>query len=523
MREKDFLALMDALGDDFGEEAVTQTTGSLVNDPHRSIIFKITTVIAAAAVVLILTGTVILMRAGSRPAIAKVAYPVGENAAADAEKFSAVPVGDPHERALYYQTEVQSVFRHGDSVGYSSAFHYETLARSDKGIYSIGVPNTDSKDARNGLCFTDFETGETVYLCAKPECLHDGSSFCNATTQNYDFCSLAYCEGMLYALATKHTTDTEHPDRAMLLACQPDGSGITEIAEVSDYGAIENCEMIAHRGALWLYVVAANELASSDSVIDKGMAMHRNRCGLYHYDLRTRQLTWVTGSTPTATYCNTDTIKQLIGAGDYVYFLQTANGPYALHEGLYQVDIRTGVIRDTGADTTYLFTYTACEDAVFYTRRAKEASEETKGEYEMYRISVADGTETSALVPRGDLVFAVDSDMIFMRLNQNLVCFDSEGNEHPGQYDRHVYEGEHSMHYGYADGEIWYFEQSQFNNRDDIGFWWGDMLEITKQPLSEAMFSAFRSDVPQPPTEICTLYNITERKTWDWIEQLPEG
>ena len=49
---------------------------------------------------------------------------------------------------------------------------------SEKGYYYYSY--TD-----RGLRYYDFSTQKDIFLCNKPECLHDGNAFCVATNRKY--------------------------------------------------------------------------------------------------------------------------------------------------------------------------------------------------------------------------------------------------------------------------------------------------------------------------------------------------
>ena len=54
------------------------------------------------------------------------------------------------------------------------------------------------------LCYTDKETGQTVPVCAKPNCLHEADEYCTATTINYAASYMKYYDGYLYTMTTKY-------------------------------------------------------------------------------------------------------------------------------------------------------------------------------------------------------------------------------------------------------------------------------------------------------------------------------
>jgi len=339
-------------------------------------------------------------------------------------------------------------------------------------------------------------------------CLHDGSDFCYATTEAYSFCSLAYWEDTLYALATKHTGNAEHPYSAVLLAIQPDGSGITEIAVLSETEYIECCEMIAHRCALWIHICAAHEVASADTVLDKDMSIHFSRSDLYHYDLSTRELTWVTGSSENATYANYDQINNLTGAGDYVYFQQKGGRGSLLEKGVYRADIRTGVIEKLPL-YDQLIQFTADAETIWYTRRANTPSAETAGKHELHIISASDGAETTALIPLcnelrtdGEYLYVLDNGRNYLRYTRDgTPC---------GTIPKPAPTDEGGLtNYAVANGMLWSIRKYAYHGENEVRFWYGIATEIAWVRAEEAFTEGAAA------THFCTLYANENSRTWE--------
>lgn len=522
MRESVFFVMMDAAGAIYGGEAVLHC--GKARDPHRTMLFRVMTAAAAAVVILLLTGAVMIWRMGRQSM--RVAYVSGEYAAADAVKFRAELYGAAHENSLRFDTQCR--YTASNSACFVNG-HSETLAFSGSGIYSISSIGADNTHlAQTGLCYSDFASGETVYLCAKPECLHDGSAFCNATSSAYSFHSLAYFDNMLYAVATKHTGSSEQPDQVMLLGCQPDGSGITELAVLSDFGAAFNCEMIAHRGALWIYAAAMRETPNADTLLEKDSVLLQSRYGLYHYDISARQLTWITGSTEDAVSCGADAVSDLQGAGDYVYFRQSAHAGSSLGEGLYQVDARTGVIRGISIRGGVFWGYIADEAHVYYLMKPYPASEETAKLAELHTLSLSDGTETVSMIPRSETGLLASGGHIFRQiLNQAAV---SEYSPDGGicayarcaeQFLPKQREGDEPIVISAgisSDGYLWYFCDQCFfgyhENGSELTVWDGRRLFLRRQRMTDAFLPANMSAVsPDTVETLPTLCCVTQTHT----------
>lgn len=58
-----------------------------------------------------------------------------------------------------------------DFVGGNPAYSMCQVMETENGYYNTAM----------GLAYYDKATGKSLYLCSKPECVHDGSEYCTAT------------------------------------------------------------------------------------------------------------------------------------------------------------------------------------------------------------------------------------------------------------------------------------------------------------------------------------------------------
>ena len=80
-------------------------------------------------------------------------------------------------------------------------------AKNGKGFFFLGTEDAaldkSAAGSSSALRYYDEASGETVYVCAKPNCLHDGNEFCTATTRTYTLLSdPVYLDGYVYAIAS---------------------------------------------------------------------------------------------------------------------------------------------------------------------------------------------------------------------------------------------------------------------------------------------------------------------------------
>lgn len=131
---------------------------------------------------------------------------------------------------------------------------------------------------RMSLRYHDNATGNDIYLCAKPECTHNGDKFCTATSQGFNVCYTAMYGGSIYIAVTE--SDGERLSYKLLKA-SCDGTELTEVCTFLRLGTSESAvrklndkrSMIIHRGTAFVpYIVASggNYTKGSGLVVEAG-------------------------------------------------------------------------------------------------------------------------------------------------------------------------------------------------------------------------------------------------------------
>lgn len=190
------------------------------------------------------------------------------------------------------------------------------------------------------LMYADKETGESVPVCAKPNCKHDGSDSCVASTRVYAPSFMEYHDGYLYTLTTKflHPEERKHPEmcwegdssvagdiksedcRQVLLRYSPDG---TEIKELYDFGSgkgVSKC--LFHRGYLWCLV----QLQKTGEDINHEVTGDASQFisggwQLWGYELATGKAVCLYDARPDEKYDQVNNLPRFFTAGgDYLYF-----------------------------------------------------------------------------------------------------------------------------------------------------------------------------------------------------------
>ena len=231
--------------------------------------------------------------------------------------------------------------------------------------YDKKHPNQIAK-ANKPVCYLDSESGEDVILCAKPDCLHDGNEYCEATTTAYTHGNLLWHEGVLYAAAQKHNGK----DEAVLLSYDPAGSGITELAQFGPDNAEPVNDILIHRGYVWCMFKVKETIAESVDII--GRTIEKNRSGyvIMGYEIATGQTVELYRSMPPEGQVYEYEIPtQFTACGDYLFYrVQFGLWPSQNYKGIFSVNLRTGEHKkvESVGETGYETAYTATENAVIW-------------------------------------------------------------------------------------------------------------------------------------------------------------
>lgn len=207
------------------------------------------------------------------------------------------------------------------SVWYNTE-HFVT--ESDSGWY---YRKTDSA-GKSMLCYTDKESGETVPLCTNPECKHDGSLFCTATTKAYRNINPIWANGSLWAVTLKPNNpkpdsfgliDYEHA-HAVVLQIAPDGSSIKEAADLGE--ATEVSEALLYRGNLFIYVgrQIGETVTMENEITHNTDTLRTVGYELAAFDLSSQKVTSVHSEMPNAgSNYEYHLPSKFYGIGDYIY------------------------------------------------------------------------------------------------------------------------------------------------------------------------------------------------------------
>lgn len=192
-----------------------------------------------------------------------------------------------------------------------STVRIPAIMKSDTGYYYCATYRRPLN-----LHYFDMESNQNIFLCSKPECRHDGDTFCTATSGKYTVRGACYYGGSLYLNVVE---ETENEYLCKLLQVSEDG---TELTEVVTYQTVNSTSlwvstpepMIIHRGVAVIPYLLSN---TEDIFIS----------GLCFYDLITGEQNFL------PEYKGADADKcygRLNAYGDYVYYYVKPERPYLL-------------------------------------------------------------------------------------------------------------------------------------------------------------------------------------------------
>ena len=225
----------------------------------------------------------------------------------------------------------------------------EGFRKTDKGIYYYNK-------ILNGFRYIDFETGNEMYLCNKPECRHDGNTFCVATNQKYTIDRFCIYNGKIVATGVEET-DTEYQYKVFTIAL--DGSEMNEIATYhtvvknGQAGGVSerNGVLYVHRNKVLLRLTISGQEGIEDSA----------QYGTAILDLNTKEIVWLDEGPLSK---ENESVTDIFPQGDYFYYCKKEGKKTVLHR--YHIT--------DGTDETFQLLigfkgiYTVLGDNIFYAK-----------------------------------------------------------------------------------------------------------------------------------------------------------
>lgn len=215
--------------------------------------------------------------------------------------------------------------------------------------------------------FTSADTKESTPLCARPNCLHDGSEYCEATAEKYHHSGLVAQDGVIYASAIgRMTAENEWKTGAYLLSYAPDGTALDVLCDFGiDYANV-CCEPVVHRGYVWCIFqkIIPNEPLDPVQGMVNGSSSGYVIVG---YEIATGKTVEVYSSMPEAgSNQSYQTPSAFTASGDRLFYLQDGGAwPSANVKGIFSVDLVTGE-HEKIITENYCSQFTVAGDKVYY-------------------------------------------------------------------------------------------------------------------------------------------------------------
>lgn len=232
------------------------------------------------------------------------------------------------------------------------------IMETENGYYT----NTPSPDGGHMLRFYERDSEKQIFLCAKPECIHDGNEGCAATYKDLKCINTLLYDGAIYTLAIEDGDVISYS----LYKAALDGTSFTKIGDAfsvsnsagESYETMGGMYFMIHKG----YAYIPYHIMLGDSTF--GFA----GSGLVKMDI-------VTGKTETLAsgenYFSAFPHGTAVGSGNNVYYYLSTSRHDDPNTGTYRYNTVTG---ETEKIADYTIIQTAVGERYFYAVGAEEDS-----------------------------------------------------------------------------------------------------------------------------------------------------
>lgn len=241
-----------------------------------------------------------------------------------------------------------------------------------------------------GLRYYDIATDSEMFLCSKPQCRHDGGSFCVATNSRYELFQYCIYGNSLYALAVD---ESEGQRQCKLLAYALDGSDMKEVATLVTLPRSKtvcfdvkggNNRLLLHR----------NRALISIGIVRYGETEEENQysSGSMVVDLETKEITLLEEDPLDTENLPIDNVQAY---GDFLYYTVKRSGTEErpVWIDLYEYDINQKTVQKQELAEDFCGLYILLdEDTIAYCRSTKKQlycysreTEESEKKLDFYR------------------------------------------------------------------------------------------------------------------------------------------
>ncbi len=262
------------------------------------------------------------------------------------------------------------------SCSESKTEHPDYISGNPSDIWGNAIMETEDGFYRNldhfrlMLCYYDKATGKAVYLCAKPECTHDGNEYCTATKEGVFYDANICKSGEYVYYSASEYVEADEKEYYKLMRVKADG---TEFTELCTYQTT-----VGHRA---FHGISAMNFG-------RVMAVHRGYAIVpyYDYDLPTLTEDYTpntmiidieSGSYKKLPSPDIDLTKTQYGQGDYFLYEDWLYYTISMEntnnfKSLYRYNLVSGVTEKV--DISVRFTsYAVIDGCVYYSTPTKAA------------------------------------------------------------------------------------------------------------------------------------------------------
>jgi len=252
-----------------------------------------------------------------------------------------------------------------------------SIMETEKGYYT----NTATPKGGHMLRFYERDTENQIFLCAKPECTHDGNEGCAATYKNLECINTLLYDGAIYTLAVEGGDIISFS----LYKAALDGTSFTKVGDAfsvsnsagESYEYMGGIYFMIHKG----YAYIPYHLTLGESSF--GFA----GSGLVKMDIKTGKTEQLCSGED---YFSPHPGSKLFGVGDNVYYFLSGYGNNDPDDGVYRYNIKTGVT-DKLSNDSYSAFITAVNNSYFYSCTKRENSGWTVVSHDINSDDISEG------------------------------------------------------------------------------------------------------------------------------------
>lgn len=286
------------------------------------------------------------------------------------------------------------------ACGESKTEYPDYVSGNPSDIWGNPIMETEDGFYRNpdkfrlALCYYDKATGKAVYLCAKPECTHDGNEYCTATKEGVFYDANICKSGEYVYYSSSEYVEADEKEYYKLMRVKADGTEFTEL-----------CTYQTTVGYRAFHGISAMNFGRT-------MAVHRGYAIVPYYDYDLPTLTEdctpntmiidiESGSYKKLPTPDIDLTKTQYGQGDYFLYedwlyytvsMKNSNN----FKSLYRYNLKSGVTEKV--DISVRFTsYAVIDGCIYYSTPTKDDVPSKLWKYDLESSTVTDLSEQLAI------------------------------------------------------------------------------------------------------------------------------